>query len=30
MNKGMKSERKEKKQETWKKRLGRALRKGFS
>ena len=30
MVKGMKAERKEKKQETRKKRLGRVLRKGFS
>lgn len=30
MIKGMKTERKEKKQETRKKRMGRALRKGFS
>jgi len=30
MIKGMKAERKEKKQETRKKRLGRTLRKGFS
>jgi hypothetical protein len=30
MVKGMKAERKEKKQETWKKRLGRVLKQGFS